>query len=155
MCKLPFKTEKLWILHVFVVDFSFPKIFKEEHKLLFLQIMQCDAIRWEQFSGNVVLDSFNKAYREADNILGHTNEIKYVFILKVLFVVLHFMKMHNYFRYDFFLTRKIFKKKIKKYLLSFICFYYCFLHSQFQFSTIINLILADVQCTHFKMCYVF
>ena len=31
--------------------------------------LQCDAIRWEQFSGDVVLDSVNMAFRDEEAFL--------------------------------------------------------------------------------------
>ena len=35
-----------------------------------LYILQCDAIRSEQFYGDDILDSFNMVFRDADNSLG-------------------------------------------------------------------------------------
>ena len=37
-------------------------------------IIQCDAIRWEQFFGDFVLDRVNMAYRDADNIFDQIYE---------------------------------------------------------------------------------
>ena len=37
--------------------------------------LQCDAIRWEQFCRDVVLDSVHMAYRDEDNILDQIYNI--------------------------------------------------------------------------------
>ena len=34
-----------------------------------LWFVKCDTIRWEQFCGDVVLDSFNMEYSDEDSIL--------------------------------------------------------------------------------------
>ena len=40
----------------------------------FLATVQCGAMRWNSFCGDVVLDSFIKAYGEKDSILNHKYE---------------------------------------------------------------------------------
>ena len=61
--------------------------------------VQCDAIRWEQFFlKDVVLDSFNKAYRDENNILDQMNIIKYVRIFIMMILIPYnnmYKKMHT------------------------------------------------------------
>ena len=56
----------------------------QANNLVSLQV-QCDAIKWEQFSGDVVLDSFNKAY----NILNQICRSKYVWIIIMKILILY------------------------------------------------------------------
>ena len=59
----------------------------------FLLVLQCDAIEGNSFCGDVVSDSFNKKFRDDDNILDQLYKSKYVgMIIEMILILINIIR---------------------------------------------------------------